>query len=37
MRIQGRTGIPNQNGGYYTLPELAAKKAVYCFEDSRFG
>jgi hypothetical protein len=37
MRIRGRTGNPNSNGGYYTLPEFVTRKAGYCVEIALFG
>jgi hypothetical protein len=37
MRIMGRMGDPDNNGGYYTLPEFVTKKAGYCVEAAQFG
>ena len=37
MRIVGRTGDPDNNGGYYTLPEFVTRKAGYCVEAAQFG
>jgi hypothetical protein len=37
MRIVGRTGDPDKNGGYYTLPEFVTRKAGYCVEAAQFG
>ena len=37
LRIRDRTGIPSQNGGYYTLPEFIRCREGYCFEIALFG
>jgi len=37
MNIRGRTGVPNSNGGYYTLPEFVTRKAGYCVEAALIG
>jgi len=37
MYIRGRTGVPNSNGGYYTLPEFVTRRAGYCVEAALFG
>ena len=37
MNIRGRTGSPDNNGGYYTLPEFVTRRAGYCVETALFG
>ena len=37
MRIRERTGDPDNNGGYYTLPEFVTRRAGYCVEAAQFG
>ena len=37
LKITGRQGIPSNNNGYYTLPELIKNKKGYCFEVALFG
>ena len=37
IKINGRQGIPSNNGGYYTLSELIKNKSGYCFEVAQYG
>jgi len=37
MNVRGRTGLPSNNGGYYTMPEMVTRRAGYCFEIAQFG